>query len=161
MPFALRLGGRVAVLPSGRSCLDRALLGSSLPRSQARSKIRISASAPVLPLSDVAAAEVGVAIGHVLLPFSIFTHAADEITAREILLGVTEVFPRHAEVLGGAAMVVAAMVMMTMMAVVTMVVVMTVMVVVVVMIEDIVQETADETSRKTWQQTEHNILHCR
>ena len=96
-----------------------------------------------------------------LLPFSIFTHAADEITAREILLGVTEIFPRHAEVLGGAAMVVAAMVMMTMMAVVTMVVVMTVMVVVVVMIEDIVQETADETSRKTWQQTEHNILHCR
>ena len=77
--------------------------------------------APLLRLSDVAAVEVAVAISHVLLPFGIFLHAADEISAREILLGVTEVFPRHAEVLGGfteATMVVAAMVMMTMMAVV-------------------------------------------
>ena len=49
-------------------------------------------------------------------------------------------------------MVVAAMVMMTMMAVVTMIVV------VVVLVEDIVQETPDETSRKTWQQTEHELF---
>ena len=120
--------------------------------------------APVLRLSDVAAAEVGVAIGHVLLAFGIVLKAADNIAAREILPGFTEVLPRHAEVLGGTAMVVAAMVMMTMMAVVpvmavvtmvTMVMVVTMVVVVVVMIEDIIQETADETSRKTWQQTEH------
>jgi hypothetical protein len=123
--------------------------------------------APVLRLSDVAAAEVGVAIGHVLLTFGIVLQAADNIAAREILPGFTEVLPRHAEVLGGTAMVVAAMVMMTMMAVVTvmavmavvtmvtMVMVVTMVVVVVVMIEDIIQETADETSRKTWQQTEH------
>ena len=81
-----------------------------------------------------------------------FLHAAEEVSAREILLGVTEIFPRHAEVLGGfteVVMVVAAMVaMMTMVAVVAMIVV------VVVMIEDIIQETSDETSRKTWQ-TEH------
>ena len=113
--------------------------------------------APVVRLSDVAAAEVGIAVSHVLLPFGIFLHAADEIPAREILLGVTEIFPRHAEVLGGAAtMVVAAMVMMTMMTMMTVVVV-----VVVVVVEDIVQETSDKTSRKTWQQAEHCILHCR
>lgn len=111
--------------------------------------------APLLRLSDVAAVEVAVAISHVLLSFGIFPHAADEISAREILLGVTEVFPRRAEILGGfteVTMVVAAMVMMTMMAVVTMIVV------VVVVIEDIVQETSDETSRKTWQQTEHELF---
>ena len=81
-----------------------------------------------------------------------FLHAADEVSAREILLGVTEVFTRRAEVLGGfteVATVVAAMVMMTMMAVVTMIVV------IVVLIEDIVQETSDERCGKTWQQTEH------
>jgi hypothetical protein len=43
-------------------------------------------------------------------------------------------------------------------AVVTMMAVMTMMVVVMVMIEDVVQETADETSRKTWQQTEHELF---
>ena len=111
--------------------------------------------APLLRLSDVAAVEVAVAVSHVLLAFGIFPHAADEISAREILLGVTEVFPRRAEVLGGfteVTMVVAAMVMM---AVVTM---MAMVVVVVIVIEDIVQETSDETSRKTWQQTEHELF---
>jgi type IV secretory pathway VirB3-like protein len=97
----------------------------------------------------------------VLLAFGIVLQAADDISAREILAGFTEIFPRHAEVLGGTAMVVAAMVMMTMMAVVTMVMVVTmvvVVVVVVVVIEQIVQETSDETSRKTWQQTEHELF---
>ena len=124
----------------------------SLPalRPDRRQDLRVVA--PLPRLSDVAAAEVGVAIGHVLLAFGIFLHAADEISAREILLGVTEVFARHAEVLGGATMVVAAMVMMTMMAVVPM------MVVIVIVIEDVVQETSDETSRKTWQQTEHELF---
>jgi ABC-type cobalt transport system substrate-binding protein len=44
-----------------------------------------------------------------------------------------------------------------MMAVVTMVMVVTMVVVVVMvlMVEQIVQKTSDETSRKTWQQTEH------
>jgi len=101
--------------------------------------------APVPRLSDVAAAEVGVAISHVLLPFGRFLEAADEISAREILRGITEIFPRHAEVLGGAAMVVAAMVMMTVVVVVTMVVVM-------VVVEQIIQETSDEASpKKTWE----------
>jgi uncharacterized membrane protein len=110
--------------------------------------------APVLRLSDVAAVEVAVAVSHVLLPFGQLFQAADEITAREILLGVTEVFPRHTEVLGGfteVVMAVAAMVMMTMMTVV-------VVVVVVVVVEDIVQETSDETSRKTGEQTEHELF---
>jgi hypothetical protein len=87
---------------------------------------------------------VAVAVSHVLLPFGQFFHAADEVSAREILRGVLKIFPRQAEVLGGgtaATMVVAAMVMMAMMAVVTMVVV--------VMIEQITQETSDETSRET------------
>jgi hypothetical protein len=117
---------------------------------------RISASA-----SDVAAAEVGVAFGHVLLPFGDFPHAADEISACKIVLGITEIFPRHAEFLRSTAIVVvAAMVVMTMVAVVTMMVVVVVMVVVmvVIVIEQIVQETADETSSKTWQQTEHEIF---
>jgi zinc transporter ZupT len=88
-----------------------------------------------------------------------FLHAAEEVAAREILLGVTEVFPRHAEVLSGFTEVivaVAAMVVMTVVAVVAMMTVMVVMavVMVVVMIEQIVQETSDERSRK-WQQTEH------
>jgi len=107
--------------------------------------------APVLRLSDVAAVEVAVAVSHVLLPFGIFLEAAKDIPAREILLGVTEIFPRHAEVLGRfteVAMVVAAMVMMA---------VVTVMAVVMV-IEDITQEISDETSRKTGEQTEHELF---
>lgn len=110
--------------------------------------------APVLrPSVVLAAIEVAVAVSHVLIGVGQFLHAADEIAAREILLGVTEIFPRHAEVLGGFTEVivaVAAMVMMTMVAVVTMMAV-----VVVIVIEDIIQETSDETSRETWQQTEH------
>ena len=110
--------------------------------------------APVLRLSVVVTViEVAVAVSHVLLCVGQFLHAADEIAAREILLGVTEVFPRHAEVLGGftaVIMVVAAMV--AVMAVVTM------MAVVVVVIEDIIQETSEERCGKKWQ---HAILHCR
>ena len=69
---------------------------------------------------------MAVAVSHVLLRFGIFPEAADDVAAREILLGVTEIFPRHAEVLGGvteAALVVAAMVMMAMVTVMAMVVV--------------------------------------
>ena len=97
--------------------------------------------APVLRLSDIAAVEVAVAVSHVLLPFGQFFHAADEVSAREILRGVLKIFPRHAEVLGGgtAATMVVAVVMMTMMT----------MVVVVVVIEQIAEETSDETSRET------------
>ena len=113
--------------------------------------------APVLRLSDPAAAtEVAVAISHMLICLGQLLHAAEEVSAREILLGITEIFPRHAEVLGGGtATMVVAVVMVAMMAVVTVVVVM--------MVEQITQETSDETSRETqtWQQTEHSILHCR
>jgi hypothetical protein len=107
--------------------------------------------APVLRLSDVAAVEVAVAVSHVLLPFGQLFQAADEITAREILLGVAEVFPRHAEVLGRFTEVAMVVTTMVMMAVVT-------MMVVVVVIEDIIQKTSDETSRKTGEQTEHELF---
>ena len=129
----------------------------SLPalRPDRRQDLRVVA--PLPRLSDVAAAEVGVAIGHVLLAFGIFLHAADEISAREILLGVTEIFTRHAEVLGGfteVTVVVAAMVaVMTMMAVMTMI---PVIAVIVVLIEQIIQETSEERCGKKWQ---HAILH--
>jgi hypothetical protein len=113
--------------------------------------------AQVLRLSVVLAAiEVAVAVSHVLIRVGQFLHAAEDVSAREILLSVTEVFPRHAEVLGGfteVIMVVAAMVaVMAVMAVVTM------MAVVVVVIEDIIQETSEERCGKKWQ---HAILHCR
>ena len=145
------------VLSGRRSCLDRALLSAAhgpalRPDQRSGSWHRCS---------DVAAVQVAVAVSHVLLRFGIFPHAADEISAREILLGVTEILPRHTEVLGGlteVVLAVAAMVMMAMVTVVTMVVVVTMIVVVVVLIEQIVQETSDETSPKTWQQTEHSAF---
>jgi hypothetical protein len=148
------------VLSGRRSCLDRALLSAAhgpalRPDQRSGSPDRCS---------DVAAVQVAVAVSHVLLRFGIFPHAADEISAREILLGVTEIFPRHTEVLGGfteVVLAVAAMVMMAMVTVVTMVtmvIVVTMVVVVVVLIEQIVQETSDETSPKTWQQTEHSAF---
>jgi len=113
--------------------------------------------AQVLRLSVVLAAiEVAVAVSHVLIRLGQFPHAAEEVPAREILLGVTEIFPCHAEVLGGFTEVIMAVVaVVAMVAVVTVV---TMMAVVVVVIEDIVQETSDETSRKTWQQTEHELF---
>jgi hypothetical protein len=112
--------------------------------------------AQVLRLSVVLAAiEVAVAVSHVLIRLGQLLEAAEDVAAREILLGVTEIFTRHAEVLGGgssATMVVAAMVaMMTMMAVV-------VIVVIVVLIEHIIQETSEKRCGKKWQ---HAILHCR
>ena len=145
------------VLSGRRSCLDRALLSAA--HGPALRPDQISGSWH--RCSDVAAVQVAVAVSHVLLRFGIFPHAADEISAREILLGVTEIFPRHTEVLGGfteVVLAVAAMVMMAMVTVVTMVVVVTMIVVVVVLIEQIVQETSDETSPKTWQQTEHSAF---
>ena len=118
--------------------------------------------AQVLRLSVVLAAiEVAVAVSHVLIRLGQLLEAAEDVAAREILLGVTEIFTRHAEVLGGgtsATMIVAAMVammtMMTMMAVVAVVVI----VVIVVLIEHIIQETPEERCGKKWQ---HAILHCR
>jgi Flp pilus assembly protein TadB len=93
-----------------------------------------------------------------LLRFGIFLHAAEEISAREIRPGVTEILPRHAEVLSGLAVatVIVAMVMAAMVTVVTMVVM--VVMVVVLVVEQIVEKTSDETSRKTWQQTEHSAF---
>jgi hypothetical protein len=105
--------------------------------------------AAVLRLSDVAAAEVAVAISHVLLPLGHFLEAAEDVAAREILRGLTEIFPRHAEVLGGTTMVVAVVMAM---------VVMVAMMVMVVVIEQIIQETSNETSRETWEQTEHSAF---
>jgi len=103
--------------------------------------------APVLRLSVVTAViEVAVAVSHVLIRLGQLPHAAEEVSARKVLLGVTEIFPRHAEVFPGfTAVVVAAMVMMTMMAMMAM------MVVVVVVVEQIVQETSDKASRKKWE----------
>ena len=103
----------------------------------------------------LAAIEVAVAVSHVLIRLGQLLHAAEEVSAREILLSVTEIFPRHAEVLGGFTEVIMAVAAMVMMAVVTM---MAMVVVIVIVIEDIVQETSDETSRKTWQQTEHELF---
>ena len=157
MPFALRLGGRVAVLPAK----DPALIGRCYrqliaPLSGPIRDQDLRVVAQVLRLLVVLAAiEVAVAVSHVLIRLGQLLHAAEEVPAREILLSVTEIFPRHAEVLSGfteVTMVVAAMVMM---AVVTM---MAMVVVIVIVIEDIVQETSDETSRKTWQQTEHELF---
>ena len=109
--------------------------------------------APVLRLSVVTAViEVAVAISHVLIRLGQLPHAAEEVSARKVLLGVTEIFPRHAEVFPGfTAVVVAAMVMMTMMTMMTMMAMMAMMVVVVVVVEQIVQETSDKASRKKWE----------
>jgi Na+/proline symporter len=109
--------------------------------------------APVLRLSVVTAViEVAVAISHVLIRLGQLPHAAEEVSAREVLLGVTEIFPRHAEVLPGfTAVVVAAMVMMTMMTMMAMMAMMAMMVVVVVVVEQIIQETSDKASRKKWE----------
>jgi hypothetical protein len=77
---------------------------------------------------------------------------ADNVSAREIPLGVTKILLRQAEVLSGgteAAMVVAVAVV----AVVT--VVAMVAMVVVVVVEQITQETSHETSRE---KTEHDLL---
>jgi hypothetical protein len=165
IPFALRLGGRVAVFPAK----DPALIGRCYrqlvaPLSGPIKDQDLRVVAPVLRLSVVRAViEVAVTVSHVLLRFGIFPQTASDVAAREILPGVTEIFPRSAEVLGGFAevavtMVVAAVVMMTMVAVVTMMAVMTMVVVVVVLTEQIVQQTADERRSKKWQ---HAILHCR
>ena len=115
--------------------------------------------APLLRLLDPAAAtEVAVAVGHVLVRLSEFLHAAEDVTAREIPLGVTEIFPCHAEILSGGtgATVVVAVVMVTMMTMVAMMAVVVVMIV----IEQITQETSEKTSceAQTWK---HSILHCR
>jgi hypothetical protein len=113
--------------------------------------------AQVLRLSVVLAAiEVAVAVSHVLIRVGQFLHAAEDVSAREILLSVTEVFPRHAEVLGGFTEVI--MVVAAMVAVMAVVAVVTMMAVIVIVIEDIVQETSDETSRETWEQTEHELF---
>ena len=89
------------------------------------------------------------------LSAAFWTCATDRLRRVLILLSVTEIFPRHAEVLGGfteVIMAVAAMVMMAVVAVVTM------MAVIVILIEDIIQETSEERCGKKWQ---HAILHCR
>ena len=113
--------------------------------------------AQVLRLSVVLAAiEVAVAVSHVLIRVGQFLHAAEDVSAREILLSVTEVFPRHAEVLGGFTEVI--MVVAAMVAVMAVVAVVTMMAVIVIVIEDIVQETSDEASRETWEQTEHELF---
>ncbi len=117
--------------------------------------------APVLRLSVViAATEVAVAVSHVLIALGHFLQAAEDVAAREILLGVTEIFTRHAEVLGGfteVTVVVAAMVaVMTMMAVMAMMTMIPVIAVIVVLIEQIIQETSEERCGKKWQ---HAILH--
>jgi hypothetical protein len=108
----------------------------------------------VLRLSDPAAtaAQVAVAILHVLLRAGQLLHAAEEVAAGEILLGVTVIFPRRTEVLSGFTEVVAAVAvaMVTVMAVVTM------MVVMVVLVEQITDETSDETSDE--RQTEHSAF---
>ena len=101
---------------------------------------------------------MAVAVSHVLIGVGKFLHAADEVAAREILLGVAEIFARHAEVLSGGAkvtmVVVAMVVVMTMVMVVAMVMVVTMVVtMVVVVVEQITEETSDETSHE--RQTEH------
>jgi hypothetical protein len=103
--------------------------------------------APVLRLSDVA-----VVVSHMLISFSQILFAAGVVSFREIIRGAGKFFLRQSEVLGGAkatTVVVAAMVaVMAMVAMVAMVVV----VVLVLVVEQIIQETSDEASRKkTWE----------
>jgi hypothetical protein len=99
---------------------------------------------------------VAVTVSHVLVRLGQLLHAAEEVAAREILLGVTEIFPRHAEVLGGFTEVAVVVATMVVMAVVTVRAV--VVILIVIVIEDVVQETSDETSRETWEQTEHSAF---
>jgi hypothetical protein len=109
--------------------------------------------APVLRLSDPAAAtQVAVAVLHVLIRVGQLLHAADDVSAREIPLGVTEIFPRQAEVLSGGteATMVVAVAMATMVAMMAMMAM--VVVVVVLVIEQVLQETSDE---RCCQETEH------
>ena len=113
---------------------------------------------PVLRLSEPAAAasQVAVAVGEMLIPLGHLLHAAEKVSAPEILPGLTEIFLRHAEVMSGSIVVT----MVAMVAMVAMVVAMMAMVVVMIMaavaalIEDIAQKTSDETSCETCQ-TEH------
>jgi hypothetical protein len=115
--------------------------------------LRVVAS--MLRLSDA----VAVVVSHVLISFSHVPIAAFAVALREFLRGVGKFLLRQSVVPGGAeaTLVVAAMVaMMVMMAMVVMV--MMVMVVMVLVVEQIVQKTSDETSRKTWQQTEHSAF---
>lgn len=114
----------------------------------------------MLRLLDPAATatQVAVAILHVLIRIGQFLQAADDVAAREILLGVTEILARRAEVLSGFTEVVAA-VAVAMAAVMTVVAMMTmVTMVMVVVVEQITQKTSDETSRETWQETEHSAF---
>jgi hypothetical protein len=93
--------------------------------------------AQVLRLSVVLAAiEVAVAVSHVLIRLGQLLHAAEEVAAREILLSVTEIFPRHAEVLGGFTEVIMAVAAMVAMMAVVAVATMTMMAVVVIVIVD-------------------------
>jgi hypothetical protein len=105
----------------------------------------------VLRLSDPAAAtQVAVAVSHVLIRLGQLLQAAEDVSAREILLGVTEIFPRHAEVLSGFTEVIAAVavVMVTMVTMMAMVMVL--------MIEQITQETSGESCE--WQKAEHSVF---
>jgi hypothetical protein len=102
---------------------------------------------------------VAVAVSHVLIRLRQLLHAAEDVSAREIPLGVTEIFPCHAEILGGGTettMVVVVMVAVVVMAVVVVVVV----ILILILIEQITQETSDKTSCET-QTWKHCILHRR
>ena len=134
-------------------------LAGAFDRSDRRAASRVARLAALrnrlLQLLEPAAAasQVAVAVLHVLVRVGQLLQAAEDVAAREILLGVTEIFTRHAEVLGGFTEVTTVVAAMVMMAVVIMMAMMVGLV-----IEQIIQETSEERCGKKWQ---HAILHCR
>jgi hypothetical protein len=100
------------------------------------------------PAAPAAATQVAVAVSEMLIRVGQLLQPANNVSAREIPLGVTKILLRQAEVLsGGTEATVVAVAMVAMVAVVAMVVV------VVVVVEQITQETSHETSRE---KTEHS-----
>jgi len=114
--------------------------------------------APVLRSSEPgSAAQVAVAVSHVLVRLGQLLHPTEKVSLREILPGVAKILPRHAEVVSGGMVAVAMVVVVAMVLVVAMVVVVAMVMAVVVVAEQIAQETSHETSRETCE-TEHSFL---
>jgi hypothetical protein len=81
--------------------------------------------------------KVAVAVSEVLTPFGQFLQTPENVSAREILPGVTKILPRHAEVLSGFTEVIVAMM--------AMVVVVAMVTVAIVLLEQSLQEIETDT----------------
>jgi hypothetical protein len=138
-----------AVLLNGRSCRSTGRCWSAAhdPAPGPINDQDLRVVAPALRPSDpsAAATQVAVAVSEMLIRIRKLLQPTENISAREIPLGVTKILLRQAEVLsGGTEATVVAVAMVAMVAVVAMVVV------VVVVAEQSLQET------ETWQDTEHS-----